>query len=409
VSRAALPDNNQELDEHLRAGGSSGRISRSVRLRTCDPDYKPPGRLRREAGRALRAAYYFLRREQARRAWFIFVVSISLASIPWSAQLYVLRQGAIVMAGIAATAIFMPELSSRLWYLGGNEIRDTIPEHRRRAFYAELLRADCPDEDWAQRWADLVWRRGVVPLLDATQETSRIHWDVTYEVSVHLGLRLNIGGRTQPMARVETRHGYKCLLPALSTDNLWVSVVGNDTSLDSEFEESGCMSRELVRLPGLTKQDWANEVRRLCEVHVTIGTHIVSFVDDNILTVPGPDDVWIVRWLLPKIDDKAVQAPVECQIDIDFPTKVRQNNFPLLLAGYYCAGKTSLSFRFYHNQTRKPALHYYSEFLSEGGRNIAALKPERLDSDERQSVIYRTTEDSLLWPGSGIYCWWETE
>jgi hypothetical protein len=360
-------------------------------------------------GRMVKAAVYFLSRKQARRAWLIFAASIAVASIPWTTHVSLLRQGAIVMAGIAATAVFMPELSSQLWNLGGDEIRDMIPENRRRAFHAQLVKADCPNEDWGRRWADLVWTQGVVPLLDAAHETSRIHWDVTYEVAVHLGLRLNIGGRTQTMARVETRHSYECLLPALATDNLWVSVVGNAVSLHAEFDEVGCLSRELVRLPGLEKQAWADEVRRQCNIRVKIGQYIVDFAEDNVVTLLGDDNTWIVRWMLPKMSSDLVNVPVTFDIDIDFPTKVRENNFPLLLAGYYCAGRTSLAFRFYHNQIQKPRLRYFSEFLSEGGTNVAAWKPEWLDTRDRQTVVYRTPPDSLLWPGSGIYCWWESE
>lgn len=361
------------------------------------------------------SVYRFLQREQAHRAWFIFVSCVAFAALPWTAHLTGLRQGAIVLASISAAAIFMPDLSSKLWHLDAHDIREMVPLHRRRAFYAQLIRADCPEEEWADRWAKLVWRQGVMPLLDAAQDTSRIHWDVRYEASVHLGVLLNIGGRVQQMARVETRHDFDCLLPGTNNGELWVSVAGNDASLRSEYNEKGCLSRELVRLPGLSKQRWVEEVRRLCDVRVEIGengengSRSIEFSEEDVVEVTGDDDPWIVRWLLPgtRLTSGVVRVP--WQIEIDFPTKVRENNFPLLLAGYYCAGKTSLSFRFYHNNRKRPTLRYFGEFLSEGGSNVVGWKPDAHRSDERQSVTYRTRQDSLLWPGSGIYCWWESE
>jgi hypothetical protein len=382
---------------------------RTPRRRTHESAKEQRSGLPWEPVRLIIVIYYFLRREQARKAWFIFVACVAFASIPWTAHLHGLRQGAIVMASLAAAAIFMPELNSKLWYLSAAEIRDLIPQHRRRALHAELIRADCPKEAWAQEWADLVWRQGVTPLLGAAQDTSRIHWNVMYEVSIHLGVKVNVRGRAQSMASVETRHVYECLLPDVESGALWVSVAGNDASLESEFNEKGCLSRELVRLPGLGQESWSDEVRRLCDVHVKIGPNVIRFPADSIVSVSSDDDTWIVRWLLPRISRGPGGQLVSCQIDIGFPTKIRENNFPLLLAGYYCAGTTSLSFKLYHNQRQRPDLHYFGGFISEGGSNIAAWKPERLDTDERQSVVYRTPQGSLLWPGSGIYCWWESK
>jgi len=301
----------------------------------------------------------------------------------------------------------MPELNSGLWRLKAREIRDTIPEHKRRAFYTELIRADCPDDEWAQRWATLVWRRGVIPLLDATKDTRRIHWDMTYDVSVHLAQELRIGRHRQLMARVETSNAYARVLPVTENSLLWVSIAGNDASLLSEFNEDACLSRELVVLPGLSGKTWADEVRRLCHVRVRIGPRIVTFDADNIVTVPGDDNFKVVRWLIPLTHDETDGAPVICQIEIHFPTEIREHNFPVVLAGYYCAGRTTLSFKLYHGQSTKPALRYFDEFLSEGGGNIAAWAPQRFDTDDRQSVSYQTPPDSLLWPGSGIYFWWE--
>ena len=153
---------------------------------------KATGGFWRETARLLKAGYYFLQREQARRAWFIFAVCVAAASLPFTSRWPELRQGAIVMASLAAGAVFLPELNSRIWRLSAKEIRDTIPEHRRRAFYTELISADCPENQWAQRWAILMWQRGVIPLLDAARDNRRIRWDMSYEVSVHLRQELKV-------------------------------------------------------------------------------------------------------------------------------------------------------------------------------------------------------------------------
>jgi hypothetical protein len=211
VERTHQLDLQDDAESRQGAGGEVAGWRERRRLRRSErqaPGHED-GTSRNELVRLLKFAYHFLQREQARRAWFIFVTCVAFASIPWTAHLHGLRQGAIVLASLAAAAIFMPDLNSRLWHLSVSEIRDMIPQHRRREFYAQLMRADCPDEEWAHQWADLAWRQGVMPLLDAAQDTRRIHWDVWYEVSVHLDHIFSVAGRMLPMALVE---------PVTSTD-----------------------------------------------------------------------------------------------------------------------------------------------------------------------------------------------
>jgi hypothetical protein len=361
---------------------------------------------RKETTRIARASYYFIQREQARKAWLIFFACVAFASVPFTSHWPGVRQGAIVLASLAAGAIFLPELNSGLWRLNAEEIRATIPEHKRRAFHTELIRADCPDDEWAQRWATLMWHRGVIPLLDAAKDTSRIHWNMSYSVSVHLHQEMQVGRRRQAMARVETLIDDERVLP-VAEGPLWVSIAGNDASLLSEFNEPDCIARELVCLPGLAKKTWANEVQRHCRVRVQIGSRTAVFGKENIVTVPGDEKLKIVRWLIPVLDSERDGTPVSCQVEMRFPTELRESNFPALFAGYYCAGKTQMTFRLYHGNGPRPQLRYFDEFLSEGGGDIAAWKPEKYESDEQQSVTYRTPPNSLLWPGSGIYFWWE--
>jgi hypothetical protein len=362
---------------------------------------------RGEIIRLFKAGYFFLQREQARKAWFIFLACVAVASLPWTARWGELRQAAIVLASLAAGAIFLPELNSGLWHLNAKEIRDTIPEHRRRSFYTELIQADCPEDEWAQRWAILMWRRGVIPLLDAARDNRRIRWNMNYEVSVHLHQEVQIGRTKRKMARVETSLDDERVLPAVTDGLLWVSFAGNDASLLSEFNENSCLIRELVGLPGLSKAAWAAEVRKLCHIRIRIGPRTVVFSPEDVIVVPGGDDVRIVRWLVPVTEDETNGEPLSCQIEMHFPAEIREQNFPALLAGYYCAGRTTVAFKLYHGQGPRPILRYFDEFLSEGGGNVDIWRPERFDTEDRQSVMYRTPPDSLLWPGSGIYFWWE--
>lgn len=368
---------------------------------------KSDGSLGHELARLIKTGYYFVQREQARKAWFFLAASVALASLPWLSRWPTVRQGLIVLASLAAGSIFLPELNSGLWRLSAREIRNTIPEHRRRAFYTELISADCPEDEWAQRWAKLMWRRGVIPLLDAAQDNRRIRWDMTYEISVHLNQETKIGRRTELMARVETRQDDERVLPATASGLLWVSIAGNDASLLAEFGEDGCLSRELVCLPGLSKASWASAVRRLCGVSVRIGPRTVVFNADSIVNLPGGDDVRIIRWMVPVTEEETAGMPVSCQIETHYPSDLREHNFPVLLAGYYCAGRTTVGFRLYQGVGDRPNLRYFDEFLSEGGGDVSSWRPERFDTLDRQSVMYRTPNDSLLWPGSGIYFWWE--
>jgi len=384
------------------------------------PGY-PKSRFSDRTVRWFRKAGFFLRREQVRRAWMIFAASVAFASLPWAAHLHELRQGAIVLASIAAAAIFMPELNSGLWKLDADELRDTIPVHQRRAFYLELIRADCPDDRWAQRWAEVVWRRGLMPLLDAATNPSLIRWNMTYDIDVHLNKKLNIAGQEMLMTAVETRIDAERVLPAVRDHILWVSICGNQSSLLEEFRNSNCLVRELVELPVAGSGEWAAEVQRLCHIRARIGPRSIVFGPDDVVTISGDRDLRLVRWMIPVTEAECNGGPVSFQLEMNFPIEAESRSFPVIFAGYYCAGRTTMSFRLYRNDGPKPNLRWrYSEDAHNSTgivRNetdwrshedeLPDWRPDQFDTPERQSVIYRTPPDALLWPGAGIYLWWD--
>jgi hypothetical protein len=426
-------DRQTGLTKRRNGRGSSADISEASLNNPAPRSEMPvsPSSLNSKAGsrteplRLIRVAYYFLGRKQARKAWFIFVACVAAASVPWTAHWSEIRQGFIVLAGLAAGAIFLPELNSGLWRLNAKEIRDTIPLHRRRAFYLELIKADCPDNEWAQRWASLMWWQGVLPLLNAGRDGRNIRWGMTYDVTVHLNQQLQIDGDKRLMTRVETSIGGERTLPAAPDGMLCVSVCGNDGSLLSEFEEESCLSRELVALPGLSKQAWAAEIRKVCNIRVQIGPRMITFDPDEATLLPGDDDLRIMRWWVPLLPKEAEGIPVSCQIEMHFPIERHEKNFPVLFAGYYCAGGTVVSFKLYHGNGPRPVLRWrhaeavrgsdpigdlpsYFDGLATGGNgSIADYRPKRFDTADRQSVTYITPPDSLLWPGSGVYFWWD--
>ena len=134
--------------------------------------------------------------------------------------------------------------------------------------------------------------------------------------------------------------------------------------------------RENWSLLSKTKAAWRKCGCDMCHVSVRIGPRRVVFNADSIVTVPGDDDLRIVRWMVPVNEDEMDGNPVTCQIETDFPTEFAKK-LPVLLAGYYCAGKTNVVFRLYRGQGPKPILRYFDEFLSEGGGNVTAWRPEK--------------------------------
>lgn len=377
--------------------------------------------------RVLKASYFFLQRRQARKAWFIFVAAVAFASLPWTAGWHEVREGAIVLASLAAGAIFLPELNSGLWQLDAKEIRETVPEHRRHAFYIELIRADCPDDTWAQKWADLMWDWGVRPLLDEARRKRGIRWNMSYEVSVYLNYDVQVAGQRQTMTRVESIIDNERVLPSAPEGRVWVSVCGDEESLQSEFEDECCLSRELVDLPNLDRATWAAEVRHLCRVRVQIGQRTITFDEDSKDVVPD-HKLRIVRWLVPVPSNGGDGTPASCRIEVVFPIAASTTHFPIMFSEYYCAGRTLAAFRLYHGSGPRPILHCrYSKVIQgrpsvdgkmpELGRNsddgqpteVGSMRPQRFDTAELQSITCSTSEpsDRLLWPGFSIYCWWE--
>src|SRR5262245_52805217 len=73
----------------------------------------------------IRRVLVHLTRSKARVAWVLIVLcSVLYASVSEET----VRQMTLVLASVAAAAIFLPELSSDLWNMHSDEIQKTVPE-----------------------------------------------------------------------------------------------------------------------------------------------------------------------------------------------------------------------------------------------------------------------------------------
>ena len=101
----------------------------------------------------VRRLWLHLTRQRARAAIFLAVITILLyALVPDLSFLSAsyqdpVRQFLLILTSVAAGALFLPELSSDLWSLTPNEVRNLIPDDRRRSLAKALIAADSADAE----------------------------------------------------------------------------------------------------------------------------------------------------------------------------------------------------------------------------------------------------------------------
>src|SRR5438874_268429 len=134
----------------------------------------------RDFGRLVRRVAAHLTRSRARAGWVL--TAASLLAYLLSGHNEGLKQFWLVLTGVAAGAIFLPEREESIWRMSPAQMRSMFPEHRISDLHRVLVGTRCESE----QWADIVWQRGVLPLLDVGNKADLVIWDAKYDISVHL-------------------------------------------------------------------------------------------------------------------------------------------------------------------------------------------------------------------------------
>ena len=334
-----------------------------------------------------------LMRSTARTGWVVVVLSaLVYFAIPWKTT----DEFAVVLAGVAAGAIFLPELNARLWQMNAADVRETIPRARVERLQRELIASQVELPGWSEH----VWNQGLSPLLEAGRDSQAVRRNVVYDVEVRLRQRVVTSRGPVVMNRIRTELGSERFLPP-GLSEMFVSVARTSDALLREFRNPGCLSRELVSLPSIvgaaTDEEWQAAVIETTKVLVGVGGAPVRLEDCE-------RDGKVVRWRVP------VPAPTDRRVRvttiIEFLDEPSTRTFPVIFAHYYCVDATSITFNLEKNGCLT-SLHA-AEFFARG-LGCPAGELQSYPEDDRASVRYVSPEGSLLWPGSGLLLHWDPE
>lgn len=116
-----------------------------------------------------------LSRSRARVAGLVMLVSITLYVLltvladtgPWVTD--ALQQFFLVVASVSAGAVVLPELSSNLWRIRAEEVRELIPDEQIRGLERALVHSQVDDP----AWAETVLASALRPLIEAGRQPHR--------------------------------------------------------------------------------------------------------------------------------------------------------------------------------------------------------------------------------------------
>lgn len=346
-------------------------------------------------GRRIRRILAHLTRSKARVGWFLIIVCAALYTV---VNEDTVRQMALILASVAAGAIFLPELSSDLWTMRADEIRKTVPEQQVAQLQQELISAAANDPVWGP----YVWSEALSPMLTAVHEPLKVQWHLTYDIRVYLDQIVDVAGERRTIHRLDSLCRSERLLPPSRDSRVWISLARTHDALIGEFSSPGCLLREQVNLPDIPAEKWREVMLRLCHLNLTIDGRSVP------LEIGAPDSLDIVRWEASLTDEDCGEGRVPVTVSVSFPLSRHVTMFPIIFASYYCVGRTEISFAAHHSTDTLDL-----EFINFCSRRAGGIRPHDLvyrtaDNGRLATVSLATAKDSILWPGSGILFLWKT-
>ncbi|RAY12442.1 hypothetical protein DPM19_25180 [Actinomadura craniellae] len=302
-----------------------------------------------------------------------------------------LKQFFLILIGVTAGAIFLPELGDDLWKMNADQVRRTVPDHRIVELQRSLIGAKCTSPEWA----GIVWREGLNPLIEAGRKPHQIVWDAKYDISIHINGQLLDG---TPYHRVETLSRARRVLPAVRPRRYWVSAARTEEALLTEFGIPNCLVRELITIPSVDPTRWRDLVAAACQVRMAInGTYL------QVQTEPAEGLLDVVRWYIDMPSEEWAGGLVPYTLQFDFPLQQTERSFPIIFNGYYSAGTTEISLRLSDDSEthRLECSPFIAHGLGSYGGDLV-----RGDGGNPQFSMFSTPSSSLLWPGSGVLFHW---
>jgi len=353
----------------------------------------------RQSGRfrlTVRRVWAHLTRYTARWAYLLAAICIVIyALVPeeWAAA-DPIKQFVLILSSVAVGAVVLPELPSNLWTIDVERVRNLIPGAQRETLARSLISAESTD----QRWNDLVWSKALEPLLAASRNPSRYVRDMDYDVAVHLNRDLELATGVIPVHSVSVDQKSTRVIGESGHSALWISIARTLPALSGEFDQKACLAREVVPLGDITGAEWQNAIIEHCRAELFIdGARIELYPD----TTSGSTD--LVRWRTHE-EYELPTGWVKVRVLFDFHLDTAIDTFPVIFAGYYCAGTTDVSLRLYDE--KQPSVLDCDSFVGRALEEGAPPSTLRSDNGIYQHVAFSTGKDGILWPGSGVMFRW---
>jgi hypothetical protein len=355
------------------------------------------------APRAVRRAWHHLTRSQAKAGWALTAVSIATyAAIPANSTLGdPARQFFLVVASVAIGAVFLPELSNNLWSIKPEEVKGLIPADKIKSLESSIVQSQINDPEWS----DVVIDSALQPLIAANNTPERILGDLQYHASIHLDRKTEVNGLSIRAHRVETNLRARRILPPSNADGLyWVSIARDQATLHAEYEQTGCLLREIVEFdPAWDDEQWRAAVESMSSARMNIGGTTRDAVLVPADTVAPPEVPGLVRWFFNAKELPAGAPNTRRTIGIAFDFPMCDDYFSVILKSYYAIGSTNIVVRIYGDTDQHIEwIPFFGRALGKGDVDVEYNNKNELC----QQITAASSDDTLVWPGSGMLVWW---
>lgn len=240
--------------------------------------------------------------------------------------------------------------------------------------------------------AEFATRHGWKPIVDLGSGTrNAFRSDLQYEVE------LSRSALTEwaEFYSVHTTTKARRILPP---GEPWISFARTITALRSEYREQECIGRELVLVPGTLWEEFIAKGRLVA--HLSVGP--TWQCTDPTLERVNPD---LVRFRFPEPPAQVRPDPVVTE-HTWFPAPRSVSWFPVKFSDYFCMGQTRVRFRI-----NDPDVSFVDALVSFAGDTELDPSNEGVsfdidDEGGAHRVEVRTSDDVVLWPGSGVSFVW---
>lgn len=336
-------------------------------------------------------------RPRARKAFTAGAVCMAVYYWAEAQRIEALREFMLILASVAAAAIILPELPSTLWSIDTDRVRNLIPIKQRERLLVQLISAEAEDPVWS----DLVWRRAVHPLLEASRSPWLCISDMDYGIHIRPGNAIALpdcgGHRAVTSVSIDSK-STRVLPPPSKTDGrYWVTMARTESSFQHEYTQIGCLARELLPMAGMDSTSWRRMIGLMCSARMMIDGEVIELRPEPVEELPD-----VVRWYVASaLDLPRDRVPV--RIMFDFVMEAQTQSFTVSFLSYYCVGSTAITMKLDGPAAAEVTCDpFFGRALSENIGNRVTRTRHTLFEE----AVFSTGRDSILLPGSGVhFCW----